>query len=210
MVIIANLPDSALADRFIPKEKFYQIGRVSHSLRQLFIDEVERITLHAVIAPRTMNISEGDYEEMHVIEIKLKGSDISPKVLQLIDSVIPRPVLFTIVRASGQTKYAISYKEHAIKDPSKSKVVHHYSTRWGAEALDLEGNSVKSIYINLIQQIEPSFNPAKPLAEAVQDTKQRQQRLRQIDIISRKITREPSVAKKQELARERHRLEQDL
>ena len=122
-VNIVNLPDSALTNVSIPKEKFYKVGAVDYSLRQLFVDEIEKVTLRAVIAPRTMNISGGTYDELDVIEISLKGRELSKKVLETIDSIIPRPILFSIVRPNGETKYAISYKEPSYKDAQKSKII---------------------------------------------------------------------------------------
>lgn len=111
---------------------------------------------------------------------------------------------------NGERKYKISYKEPRAKDLHKSKIVQYYETPWGAPDLTMTGNSVKSIYVNFIQQIHPTFDPAKPIAEAVQDTKEQEKLRKQIDAISRKIASEPSVAKKQELARERYALEMKI
>ena len=209
-VNIVNLPDSALTNVSIPKEKFYKVGAVDYSLRQLFVDEIEKVTLRAVIAPRTMNVSGGTYDELDVIEVLLKDRELSKKVLETIDSVIPRPILFAIVRPNGETKYAVSYKEPHTKDIHKSKIIQYYETSWGASALTLTGNSVKSVYIGFLQQIDPTFDQTKPIAEAVQDTKQREKLQKQINLLNQRITSEPSVAKKQELARQRHQLEQEL
>ena len=209
-VNIVNLPDSALTNVSIPKEKFYKVGAVDYSLRQLFVGEIEKVTLRAVIAPRTMSISGGTYDELDVIEVLLKDRELTKKVLETIDSVIPRPILFSIVRPNGETKYAISYKEPSYKDAQKTKVIQYYETSWGVPALTLVGKSVKGIYVGFLQQIDPTFDPTKPIAEAVQDTKQREKIQKQIENINRKIAAEPSVAKKQELARERHVLEQQM
>ncbi len=205
-----QFPKAALTNTNIPKEKFYQAGSISYSLRQLFVSEIEKITLRAVIAPRTMNVSGGVYDEMDVIEITLKGREISKQVIESIDSVIPRPILFVIVRPGGERKYQISYKEPRAKDLHKSKIVQYYETAWGTPDLTMTGNSVKSIYVNFIQQIHPAFDPAKPIAEAVQDTKEQEKLRKQIDAINKKISSEPNVAKKQELARERYALEKLL
>ncbi len=210
IVNIVNLPDSALTNVSIPKEKFYKVGAVDYSLRQLFVDEIEKVTLRAVIAPRTMNISGGTYDELDVIEISLKGRELSKKVLETIDSIIPRPILFGIVRSNRETKYAISYKEPSYKDAQKSKIIQYYETSWSTPALTLSGRSVKGIYVSFLQQIAPTFNPTKPIAEAVQDTKQREKIQKQIENINKKIAAEPSVARKQELARERYTLEKLL
>jgi hypothetical protein len=206
-VNITNLPDSALTSVSIPKEKFYKVGGVDYSLRQLFVGEIEKVTLRAVIAPRTMNVSGGTYDELDVIEVLLKDRELTKKVLETIDSVIPRPILFAIVRPNGETKYAISYKEPSYKDAQKSKVIQYYETSWGVPALTLVGKSVKGIYVGFLQQIDPTFDPTKPIAEAVRDTRQREKIEKQIEAINKKIAAEPSAAKKQEMARQRYKLE---
>jgi len=203
-------PQSTLTKISIPKEKFYQTSGANQKIKRLFIDEVEKITLKAVLAPRTMNIANDTYDEMHIIEVHLKGDGISFKILETIDSVIPRPILFAIVRPNGDAMYAISYKEPKAMDASKSKIVHYYTTSWGVEPLAIKGGSVKTIYINFIRQIDPTFDTSKSIVEAVQDTKQREKIQKQIDAINRQITREPSIARKQELARRRFDLEQEL
>lgn len=210
MTSVIDCPISAQANIIIPKEKFYKVGDVSSKIKGLFIDEIEKITLRAVIAPRTMNITNKIYDELDIIEIRLKGSDINQKVLEAIDSIIPRPVLFMIVHINGMTKYYISYKESHSKDVNKSKVIQYYKTQWNATPLKITGNSVKSIYINFIKQIEPSFDSSKPIAEAVCDTKDIAKIKSDIDKINNQIKNEPSIAKKQELARQRHLLEMGL
>lgn len=210
MNTIVNLPPSTHTNTVISKEKLYEIGDIPHQIRRCFVNEIEKIVLSAVIAPRTMNISGVTYEEMHIIEIKLKGRDLSPKVLETIDSVIPRPVLFAIIRPNGEIKYAISYKELKSAITNKSKIVQRYETIWGVSPLMIVGNSVKNIYVNLIRQLEPNFNLAKPITEAVLDTKEHEKIQRQIEAINRKIKSELSIAKKQDLARERHTLQKQI
>jgi hypothetical protein len=208
---VIDCPESAKTNITIPKDKFYQVGDVNHKVKRLFVDEVERITLRAVIAPRTINITGNKtYDELDVIEIKLKERDISTKTLEVIDSVIPRPVLFVVVRSNGEIKYVISYKELNQRTSNNSKVIHYYETPWGVSPLKISGNSVRGIYINFIKQIEPNFNLSKPITEAVQDTKNAAKLKANIERINMQIANEPSVAKKQELARLRYTLEQKL
>lgn len=202
-----DFPKAALTQVFIPKDKFYQIGDVTGKIKRLFIDEIDKITLRAVIAPRTMNITGESYDELDVIEIRLKNREINSKVLESIDSVIPRPVLFTIIRTNGEAKYAISYKESKTNDANKSRVIQYYETRWNTQPLKISGNSVKAIYINFIKQIDPNFDPSMPISDAVQKTKETAKIKKDIDKINSQIRNEPSIAKKQELARQRFELE---
>ena len=208
--IVTGLPVTAKTNIVIPKEKFYQVAGASNAIKRLFVDEVGKVTLKAVVAPRTMNITADAYDELNLIEIQLKDQQISQKVLETIDSIIPRPIVFHIASPNGGSKYAVAYKEPKAQDTSKSKVVHYYQTDWNSESLRIAGNSVKSIYVNFIQQIDPSFNPSVPIAEAVSQTRDNIKLKTKIEQLNKQITSELSIAKRQELARERHYLEQQL
>lgn len=205
--IVTGLPVTAKTNIVIPKEKFYQVAGANATIKRLFVDEVGKVTLKAVVAPRTMNITADTYDELNLIEIQLKDQQISQKVLETIDGIIPRPIIFHIASRNGGSKYAVAYKEPKAQDASKSKVVCYYQTTWNSEPLRIAGNSVKSIYVNFIQQIDPSFDPSVPIAEAVSQTRDSIKLKAKIEQLNNQIASELSIAKRQELARERHALE---
>jgi hypothetical protein len=207
---LLGLPDAALAHTVMPKEAFYRSGGFDTNLKQLMTDEVASIVLVGVIAPRTMNIeaTEG-YDEVDIIELQLKGREISTKLLTSIDASLPRPVLFVIARSSGESKYAMSYKELKHDDSHKSKVLHMYATHWAAAPPQLKGGSTGAIYKEFIRHIDPSFTGSRVTEASVMDTKAREKLQKQIDALNRQITNEPSTAKRQELARQRYALENE-
>ena len=93
------------------------------------------------------------------------------------------------------------------------KVDVYYETSW-TDTLDLElkGIAVGEIYANFLYQIDPDLQlPGTSDAKsAVEHNKKKQKALKQIDSISRKIRNEPSIAKRQALARQRHELEMEI
>lgn len=204
-----NLPSSTKVNRFIPKEKFYTRTSVSGQMRQRFTDEIEKIRWIHKISPDTLNISSGEYRELQVFEITLKSSEISSSLLKHIDTFIPYPILY-ILKKSNLQKAVISFKVQGIKNENQMKVDTYFETQWleGLE-LELKGRSVDEVYKNFLFQIAPrlseySHNDTK---SAVQASKERQKIQKQIDLINKKLISEPSTAKKQELARQRHALE---
>jgi len=207
-----DLPASTVVNRFVPKEKFYSKTDVSPKVRQLFISEIEKITWSNKIAPSTLNISSGKLLELQVFEVQLKSHDISESVLRHIDKHIPYPILFIIKRDSS-VKAAISFKEQNQRVENNMKVDTYFSTNWGAEVnLQLKGNSVDSIYQNYLYQIAPQLKNEKSgnAKQAVESHKVNLKVQKQIDQINKQMKSEPSIAKKQELARKRHQLEKDL
>lgn len=207
-----DLPASTVVNRFVPKEKFYTKTSVSGKIKQQFIDEIEKITWANKIAPDTLNITSKDYTELQVFEITLKQSELSTSLLKHIDTFIPYPILF-ILKRQGAKKAVISFKEPGIKNENQMKVDSYYETPWQQELeLPLKGRSVDEIYKYYLFQIAPKL---KNIAEtdtkiAVEKNKEREKIQKQIDAINKQISTEPSMAKKQELARERHELEKKI
>jgi hypothetical protein len=207
-----NLPSSTKVNRFISKEKFYTKTSVSSQLRQRFTDEIEKIRWTNKISPDTLNITSGEYSELQVFEITLKSSEVSNSLLKHIDTFIPYPILYMLKKPNLQ-KAVISFKEQGIKNENQMKVDTYFETQWIEELeLQLKGRSVDEIYKNFLFQIAPQLNELNQndTKSAVQSNKEKQKIKKQIDLISQKLISEPSIAKKQELARERHRLEQLL
>lgn len=207
-----ELPTSTKVNRFVPKEKFYSKTSINTKIRQLFTDEIERITWVNKLSPETLNISAGEYKELQVFDVTLKSGEISNSLLKHIDTFIPYPILF-ILRKPGAMKAAISFKESNAKSEDLMKVDTYYDTGWRQSLeLELKGRSVDEIYKNYLYQIAPKLKDARQTTTkaAVEVSKERAGIERQIEAIKRKMVKEPSMAKRQEFARERHRLEQHL
>lgn len=207
-----DLPASTKVGRVVAKEKFYSKTGLSTKLRQLFTEEIEKITWTNKIAPDTLNITAKDYTELQVFEMALKGSSLSPVVLKHIDTFIPYPILF-ILKKPGVTKAVLSFKEPTVKSKDQMKVDSYYETTWQADlTIELKGRSVDEIYKHFLYQIAPSLRQAKHVdtKTAIEQNKEQIALQNQIDAINKQISIEPSIGKKQELARQRYDLEQKI
>jgi hypothetical protein len=176
----------------------------------MFVDGIDKIVWANKIAPETLNITAKHYAELQVFEITLKGSTISPQVLKHIDTFIPYPILF-ILKHTGATKAVIAFKEPNQNNQNQMKADAYYETPWQPTInLEIKGRSVDEIYKNFLYQIAPGLKQTNQpnVKDAVAHHKQQTVIQKQIDALNRQITNEPSVAKRQELARERHQLEQ--
>lgn len=206
-----QFPDSTKVNRFLAKEKFYRQTTVSPKLRQLITDEVEKITWTNKISPDTLNITAGQFVELQVLEIALKGTDISVQTLRHIDTYVPYPILFILKSQSGQ-KAVISFKEMSANQ-EKMKVDTYFQTSWQDDLdLEIKGRSVDEIYRGFLYQIAPQLRSHKtPDAKAaIEKNKERLALQKQIDALNRSITNEISIAKKQELSRQRYNLEKRM
>lgn len=207
-----NLPNSTIVNRFIPKEKLYSKTTVSTKLRELFVEEIEKIVWLHKISPTTLNVTAGEYGEMQVFEISLKKSEVNQQLLKHIDTFIPYPILF-VLKKDGLVKLAISYKEFLSSKNTAMKVASLFETEWQEDVeIELKGRSVDEIYKNFLRQIAPNLDihAEQDVKSAIEDNRVKERIIHQIDALNRAILHEPSVAKQQALARQRYSLEQQL
>ena len=207
-----QFPDSTKVNRFLAKEKFYRQTTVSPKVRQLLTDEIEKITWTNKIAPDTLNITAGQYGELQVLELLLKGADISRQTLQHIDTYIPYPILFILKSQLGQ-KAVISFKEISAKNQERMKVDTYFQSSWQSELnLVIKGRSVDEIYQEFLFQIAPQlrFHKTPNAKTAIEKNKEQLAPQKQIDALNKSIANEISIAKKQELARQRYNLEKRM
>lgn len=212
-----TFPEHAKVGRIVAKENFY--GKTDTATKSLFQSEIARITWEYKLAPETINIPAKKWSEIQVFRINLKNSEVPIKVLKVIDSAIPYPILFLIDKGTVE-KAVISYKEQSQKDKNFVKVDTYFSTGWNDPKLDeikVDGLDIDTVFSNFVRQIAgdkltfaKSTDAPKTIKEDVEKLKEREKIQKQIDVLTRKINAEPSLGKKQELAEERYKLKQLL
>ena len=124
----------------------------------------------------------------------------------MIDSKIPYPVLF-LVCYRNDIKAMLSVKQ--VKG-EKTVVIEQFETDWQTNEsfrLEMKGASVDAIYENYLYQIAAGLDAGGSLEENMSRYKQIKAWKTAIQKINSQIKKEPSVVKRQELARERYLLE---
>jgi hypothetical protein len=110
-----------------------------------------------------LNITAGQYTELQVLEVLLKGEDVSSQTLKHIDTYIPYPILFILKKQSGQ-KAVISFKEVSVKNQDKMKVDTYFETEWhDALTLELKGRSVDEYIKVFFIRLHPNLRPIRLL-----------------------------------------------
>lgn len=102
ILALFDYPKNAFFGKAIPKIKFYEHGNVSSKLKDLFVKQVDQITWLYKLAPETINVqATKNIPEIQVIEIALKGDDLSEDILLCIDNTVQYPIIFEIKSAAG-------------------------------------------------------------------------------------------------------------
>ena len=93
-----NLPQQHIIDRIIPKEMLYENAELTEKEKQFFVNSVDRVKLYYALRTNNSNI-EADiiedctYDEIVFIELKLRNLDNFDKILKIIHSSIPKPLV---------------------------------------------------------------------------------------------------------------------
>ena len=215
-----SFPESAKVGRIIAKEKFY--SKTDTATKNLFQNEIARITWEYKLAPETINLPAKHWPEIEVFRITLKNYELPTKVLKVIDSAIPYPILFFIEKGTAK-KAVICYKEQSQKNENTAKVDTYFETEWNDEKLNdikIDGLDIDTVFSNFVRQIageryasiKSTVNDSAPttIKDDIEKIKDREKILKQIEALARQIKSEPSIGKKQLLAEERYKLKQLL
>lgn len=150
--------------------------------------------------------------------------------MKTIDSNIPYPILFLATKDST-AKAVIGYKEQNQKNANAARVDTYFETDWNDDKLSgikIDGLDADTVYNNFIRQIagdrlatqggamlmtsvNGGSNPEpQSIKSELERMKEREQIQEQIAALDRRIRAEPSIGKKQKLAKERCALLQCL
>jgi hypothetical protein len=88
-------PKQAEFGRVLPKNKIYEHSGANTRLKDLFVEQVERIVWRYKLAPETINLaSKPGVPEIQVFAIQLKTPELHHDVLRCIDGAVQFPIIF--------------------------------------------------------------------------------------------------------------------
>lgn len=130
MVGLYNFPANAKFGKMIAKSKIYEHAPPTTKIKELFVQEVKKITWSYKLSPETINLPAKDgVQEIQVFTVLLKTSNLSHVVLQTIDKAIPSPILF-VVSFEKKIRYIAAYKRPSEADKNKWVVSDYFETDW--------------------------------------------------------------------------------
>lgn len=163
--MLYRYPSTALVDKVIAKNKFYQQGSANHRIERLFVEQVERIRWAYKLSPHTINLADSDtVKEIQIFSIVSRVENLSTEVLQFIDKLIPSPIIFEVVFDS-QVKVVATYKRQSQSDNQKVVLGKYYATDWQdpAQRKDLPiVFSIADLYEYFIEQLLIATNKTSP------------------------------------------------
>jgi len=167
--VLFDYPKKAAFGRVLPKNKIYEHGSVSSTVKQLFVRQEEQIVWQHKLAPETVNLKPSRaVPEIQIFSIALKGDELKPEVLRCIDLAIPFPIIFEL-RFDGKVKPLAAFKRPNEADASKWVISEYFDGDWAPG--DTPRNplpmvfDLEALYGHLLMPLMPY--PARP-AEGLQ------------------------------------------
>ena len=182
-----KLPKKCEVNKFIPKKVFYEKVEVSSSVREDFVNLVNKITWLYKISPDTIGISKTEkVEEIEIFQIDLKEKKVPNTILKTITKGIPYKILF-ILKFKNEVCYS-------------SKVEDFYKSDWNAY-LDFDYNAInlEIVYENIIKSIIGEKDNKNTFENIIESKKNVVDLENKISNLKNRIKREKQFNKKVEL-----------
>ncbi|WP_262107556.1 DUF4391 domain-containing protein [Arthrobacter sp. Marseille-P9274] len=205
--VLYRWPAAARFGSRVPKEKFYEHGTVTTTVREKFVAEVQRITWAYKLAEATINLAGSrEVPEVQVFQIEAKGNDVSEPALTAIDKAIPFPIIFEITRDTGSGRQVRMVAAHKQLGGNAPKLSAYYSTGW--QPADAERQplptaiALTSLYTAILGPLTPvAMRPGEEMSEVAARLRAVDKLKGEIAALERKLRTEPQLNRKIELRR---------
>ena len=192
-----DLPKSTYFGKIIAKDKIYAAAGADSDLKDIFVEQVERIRWLNKISPNTVNIAQGEnVEEIQVIEVTLKTPAPDKRTLPTILKSIRYKIVFAVVHGDKTTYTAYYDNKTSFTSANPPK---------------LTGNDTDSVWENIIIQMRgAAIDEGKTLDEQIANDTERERLLRQIERLEKQARNEKQPRRKWELAEEAKRIKKEV
>ena len=193
-----NLPDRCKVNKFIPKKTFYEKIGVSTSIKDDFINNIDKITWIYKLSEDTLGISKSqDVEEIQIFEIVLKEKVLPKNIIKIISKAIPYKILF-VLKYDKDYCYSI-------------KVDNIYFTEWNEDIeFNINGLTLETIYENIVKSIIKENNNTNTFDNIIENKSKADELSKKIEQLTNKVNNEKQFNKKVELNLELQRLNKEM
>ena len=188
-----NLPKSTLVDKFIPKTAFYNKLNIATSVKNEFIDKIERITWKYKLSEETLGINKTEeVEEIQIFEINLRVKDIPKNVLKVISKNIPYPILFKLIY-NNEFCYSIGLYEN-------KKFSDLYFSEWNDDIhFNLNGINLSIVYEKIVKELINEQQNEQKFDIIIETSNKKKNLEKEIISLKNKVKSEKQFNKKVEL-----------
>jgi hypothetical protein len=192
-----DFPHSTIVNRPIPKSKILERARPTTRLKELLTHQIQQILWYAKLAPETIRIpSTPQVPEIQIFHLQLKGKELHPDLLELLDKTIPQPIIFTIETSERKLAHSAAHKRPSEADSSQwvvgSRFTSDYTPLENITSLPLPAAlDLSRLYTALLAPLLPlAPRRAEPLPDLIERCGAHQSLQRKIALLTSKVNRE--------------------
>lgn len=193
-----NLPDRCKVNKFIPKKTFYEKIGISTSVKDDFINNIDKITWLYKLSENTLGISKSqDVEEIQVFEIILKEKVFPKNIIKIISKAIPYKILF-VLKYNENYCYSI-------------KVDDIYFSKWNEDIkFNINGLTLETVYENIVKSIIKENDNMNSFNDIIENKSKVDEVSKKIEQLTNKVNNEKQFNKKVELNIELQKLKKEM
>lgn len=182
-----ELPKECYVNKFIAKKVFYEKIGLSSTVKNDFIDLVDRITWLYKLSPDTVGISKTEeVEEIEIFQIDLKERVIPNSIIKAITKCIPYKILF-VLKFEEDYCYVV-------------KVEDIYNTNWNEDInFKFDYINLSILYENIIKKVIKEESNNKSFKEIIDNKCRIDELNKEINKVRIKMKNEKQFDRKVEL-----------
>ena len=194
-----NFPERCKVNKFIPKKTFYEKIGLSTSVKDDFVNYIEKIIWLYKLSEETIGITKTEKtEEIQVFELTLKNKIIPKNIIRIITKSIPYKILF-VLKFENEFCYAIRVVEDI------------YFTEWNEEiTMNLVGLNLDDIYKDIVKSIIKEQDNDEEFEHIINKKNKVDELYKKIEQLNNKINNEKQFNKKVELNLELQKLNKEM
>lgn len=190
-----NLPEKTTVNKFIAKTAFYNKLNIATSVKNEFVDYIEKIVWKNKLSEDTIGITKTeDVEEIHIFEISLKVKNLPNNAIKSMLKAIPYPVLINI-KYKDDFCYAVALYEN-------KRFQNLFLSDWNDKIeFNFSGLNLKTIYEKIVKSILRQNDNGENLENIIEKTMSTNILEKEIKQLQSKIKSEKQFNRKIELNR---------
>lgn len=211
---LLSFPIQCKVDKTVPKNAFYRFMEVNPSIKQYFVNDVERINWLYKLAPSTLPVEDGlTVHEITVFVVSLKSQKYPKELFLFIDENMPRHIVF-LLSYEDRYQFLINYKLCSDSGKAMFRIIESYVSSWVLQEelqLSINGLSMDQIYTYFVGQVSGlGYHSTGDLQKIIELKKQIEQNNKQLEALQKKIRKEVQLNRKMQLNRQVKQLRQEI
>lgn len=193
-----NLSKNCVINKFLPKTLFYKKLGLSTTLKDEFVNLIEKIIWKYKLSEDTLGITKTEkVEEIQIFELHLKEKKLPQNIIKAITKAIPYKILFIIY-----------YKEEFCYSIKAEEI---YFSEWNEKInIDFYGLNLETVYENIVKSIIKEENTSKDFEIVIENKNKEIKLSKELEQLRNKMKLEKQFNKKVELNQKLKEKEREL